>query len=772
MSAATGEAPGKRAPRKRKAPGKAQVQAKSSREKQAASATKTKKRQTGNGAASDAADADVAQRGGEDQPDAIEIHGGPPKDAPKAEVIEWLAELPPMDRTKDLLAAAKKRLGLTVADIRAAIKEEIRKHEKAERDRIRAGRVQQGDGFTIFGGNMPPGARPERQPDADGVIWPPGFTMKKSGLWYEAPPRAETDEPTLVWICAPLQVVAQTNDETDHENGLLLQWRSRSGGEHEWPMPQSMVHADGNDIPKKLQDAGLSCGTTPAAHQQLKHFLGAVRSIYSARCVATAGWHNNDYVLPDGRAFGASSPHRLVMQSESIAPVTAYIRRNSLQQWQQNIAIYAVGNDLLAFAISLAFGGTLLRFTGDGSGGFHVKGGSQTGKTTMLAASASVWGPGTSAKGGHICQWRATANGLEAVAAQHNDRSLYLDELSQISGRDCGDVVYMIGNGQGKARLTRTSLAKARLFWRLLWLSSGEITLADKMGETGMRALAGQEARMLTVASDAGAGHGVYSTLHGFRSGASLTNTLRRNAVDNCGTAGAAFLEQLVADCADADRLEALTSGLRIGLDAFVRTNVAEGADGQVVSAARRFALVGVAGELARSYGILPWDEGMASAASANCFQRWRASRGGEGADEDREAIRRLRYFLGLHGSSRYERLDLKPPEEPQARDPDDPYQGSMGGGRSRQPFDQRTYQRAGWVKNDGNNQQFWTLPEVWRQEIFAGMDARRATQAVQKAGFLVAGSGTASRSEYVPGVGDTVRVYVVRSTILAGDEP
>jgi hypothetical protein len=286
MSTATGEAPGKRAPRKRKS---------------VSSKKKATEPQAGNGA-------DVADSG-ESQLDAIEIHGGPAKDAPKAEVLAWLAELPPMERTKDLLAAAKKRLGLAVADIRSAIKQEIKRRDEAEKERKRAERVQQREGFTIFGGNMSPGARPKRQPDPAGVIWPSGFTMKKSGLWYEAPPRNDGSDPDSVWICAPFHVVAETSGEGGYEHGLLLCWASRHGHDLQWAMPQAMVHKDGNEIAAELQGAGLSCGTTRAAHEQLKHFLGAVGCEHRTRCVDRAGWLDVGFILPNSEVFGEGENH-------------------------------------------------------------------------------------------------------------------------------------------------------------------------------------------------------------------------------------------------------------------------------------------------------------------------------------------------------------------------------------------------------------------------------------------------------------------------------
>lgn len=58
----------------------------------------------------------------------------------------------------------------------------------------------------------------------------------------------------------------------------------------------------------------------------------------------------------------------------------------------------------------------------------------------------------------------------------------------------------MLANGSGKARATRDGSARKSAHWRLLFLSSGEIGLADKVAEDnrGRRAAAGSLIQMPT----------------------------------------------------------------------------------------------------------------------------------------------------------------------------------------------------------------------------------------------------------------------------------
>jgi uncharacterized protein (DUF927 family) len=709
----------------------------------------------------------AARKLAEDQHDAIEACDGPPRDASSEEVIEWLADLPAVDRKKDLFTAAKCRLGITVKEIRDAVTDAIKAHDKAEEERRRAARVQQRTGFTIItGGALSLGAKPERKPDADGVIWPPGFTMKDTGLWYEPPPTDKVPEPDPILVCAPFKVVAQTSDETDHEHGLLLHWDSRTKQKHVWAMPQRMVHLEGNPIAVELQGAGLTCGTSRTSHEQLKNFFGAVSSTKQARCVDRSGWHGNAFVLPNGRVFGADE-NSVVLQSEYTLRGEVFTARGKLEEWQEHIAKPAIGNSRLVFALSTSFTPPLYDVTGETSGGVHNHGGSQIGKTTGTCVLASVWGRGDT-RSGQIRSWRATSNGMEAVAAQYNDLPLPLEEISQAEARELGPIVYMFGNQRGKSRMSRSGGAQRDKIFRTGIYSTGEVTLAVKMEEAGLKAHAGQEVRLLNVPADGGAGLGVFEDLHGAASAGEFADQLRRDAVTYYGSAGPAFLEELVeARTNDAEKLKRVLRGM---CEQFLTENLPKDADGQVRSAALRFALIAAAGELARAYDVVPWPEGEATKAAAACFKAWLAARGGAGPAEDAQIIEVLKGLIAHDGASRFESLDRKQDEPRQ--DPNAAYPGSIGGHADGQPSEQRIIDRAGYKRTVGDGQEFLIFPTVWRR-TFKGMDPERAGHVARDAGFLqtLKSSRHLTKPVRIPGFSKRVRFYVVSDAILAGED-
>lgn len=164
-----------------------------------------------------------------------------------------------------------------------------------------------------------------------------------------------------------------------------------------------------------------------------------------------------------------------MFQSDNQMENTFRIRREA-QDWADRIGRLCAGTSRLVFAVACAFAGPLLRPVGMESGGFHLRGDSSCSKTTALRLAASVCGGQN-----YMQRWRTTDNALEAIAAQHCDSLLILDEPVQVEGKVADECAHMLANEQSKARATCNGAARRRLTWRLLFLSAGELGLADHM---------------------------------------------------------------------------------------------------------------------------------------------------------------------------------------------------------------------------------------------------------------------------------------------------
>jgi putative DNA primase/helicase len=296
-------------------------------------------------------------------------------------------------------------------------------------------------------------------------------------------------------------------------------------------------------------------------------------------------------------------------------------------------------------ALSVAFAGPVADLLEDEPGGVHLVGASSTGKSTALLVAGSVWGGG--GRNGFAQTWRATGNGLEGVAKAHSGTVLPLDELGELDAREAGSVAYALVNGQGKARAGRDGEARVRAEWRCMVLSTGEVRLSDKIEETGRRAKQGQVVRFVDIPADAGAGLGLFNTCHG-ETPAGFAQTIKADALAVYGTAGPAFVEALAED-ADKARKTTITK-----INSTVSGWIEPGADGQIMRVARRFAMIGASGEMARAALSLPWADGEAMAAAKICLDAWLGNRSGDGAGEITMALDALNEAIERHGDARF----------------------------------------------------------------------------------------------------------------------
>ena len=459
------------------------------------------------------------------------------------------------------------------------------------------------------------------------------FTIQPDGVYFAGCSKEGVPLPARR-ICSPLRVLGETRNDKAHDWGRLLEWADNDGNQHRWAMPMELLAGDGNDVTRELLRRGLNIVSGKIGKKVLE-YIQSCESITRMTCTDRTGWHGGAYVTPD-KVYGDDAG-AYIYQSNGGAEITTG-QAGTLEEWQDNVAAFAVGNSRFAFAISAAFAGALVHPAGIESGGFHVFGGSSSGKTTAQLVAASIDGSPDSRKR----SWRATANGLEGVASIHNDSLLILDEMREISGKDAGETAYMLGNGQGKTRSKRDGEARAVKQWRLLFLSSGEITLGELLQSEGKRVYAGQEVRIADIPADAGQGMGIVENLHGFDKPSMLADHLRYATSQYYGTAGAEWLTYIT------QHHRQLWDALPQQITEFC-ANVAPNASGQAHRVCKRFALVAIAGELATQAGLTGWEAGEATKAATRCFNDWLAGFGG-GNREQKQILNTVRAFIERNG--------------------------------------------------------------------------------------------------------------------------
>jgi uncharacterized protein (DUF927 family) len=508
-------------------------------------------------------------------------------------------------------------------------------------------------------------------------------------------------------ICGRLEVAALTRDGKGDGWGRLLRWSDSEGRTHEWAMPMSLLAGDGSEYRARLLDGGLFIAPNRKARELLTVYLQTMQPEARALCVARVGWHGDNFVLPE-ETIGCEGKETVLFQTAFDTDHRLNVS-GTVDDWRENVGRLCSGNTRLILAASCGFAGPLLSLVGGESGGVHFVGATSTGKSTALLVGGSVLGGG--GRSGFVQSWRTTANGVEAVAELHNDLTLFLDELSQIDAREAAETVYLLGNGSGKMRMSRNISVRKKLTWSLLYVSAGEITLADHALTVGKRTKGGAEVRLLNIEADAGAALGLFEKIHDAQSPDAFARQLKDAALRCYGAPLRAYLDSLTR------RRAAVERWVRTFQAEFVTRHVPAGASGEVCRAAQRFAMIAAAGQLATDAEITGWEKDEAANAVATCMKAWIASRGTTGAGDAEAAVNQVRRFIEAHGASRFQVV-------------------RAGAGSADE--NQIVANRAGYRRKTGEEEtEFLVLPETFKSEVCAGFDYRMVARVLEQRGFL-----------------------------------
>lgn len=571
-----------------------------------------------------------------------------------------------------------------------------------------------------------------------GVRWNSGkeYRMTRSAVQVR-----KTTDTKSYWtnICSRLQIVRQLRDGESVGWSLELVIAAPDGTSKTIVLPKSRL-----TDPQNLRAELLDNGVLIYNWTELQDYLGHAIPAETHTLVRRPGWNGSAYVQVNQTYGQPQEP----MALDAAAPAcTAFEQQGTLEAWNREVGRLCVGNSRMMLAVCLALAGPLLQPFGVENGGVHLVGPSSIGKTTALYVAASIYGDPLR----FILTWRTTSNGLEVVLASRNDCVALIDEMGQATPEAAGDAVYMAGNGQGKTRMTRQGTGARKLEWRLLFMSTGEIPLQQHMEAGKKTTHAGMEVRLLNTPADSGRGYGMFDTLHGHAGSRALADHLREATTRVYGTAGDVWFHYLTNKMAEFG-YEAFSEAGRVRLAELEHRFARQGADGQVNRAAKRFALLALAGEMAVEAGIGGWASGDATAAMQTCFDAWIAERGGLGSREETQALRQVQHFFEQHGQSSFQRIEMSP----------------LSTGES--VNDYRTIsQRAGYYRPVIGNvgDEFYVLPEPFRSRVCAGLDPKLVTRVLRDQGLLLADT---SRTIRVPGLPNPIRAYRISGRIVGFD--
>jgi putative DNA primase/helicase len=576
----------------------------------------------------------------------------------------------------------------------------------------------------------------------------------EKGVFYVQTPDNEENEeiknPRRDLICPPLYVEARTRNSQSDAWGYHLRWKDPDKKWHTWACPADLLIRNGEEVVKYLGRGGLSVKPGLESQKLLCRYIHQAEPKNRVLNVESVGWQEvegvqgglvQSFVLPDAN-IGPELKEAVVVQSRLGGLEEVFRTAGSADDWRKNVGSLCCGNTRLVLAVSAAFAGPLLKHTDVDSTGLHLHQVSSTGKTTAGIVAGSVWGGGP--KGYHRT-WRTTGNALENTAIQHNDGFLVLDELAQLDPKEAEYVAYMLCNGQGKGRATQTMGVAPQNAWRLMFLSTGEVTFSQHAGRAGHRLKAGTEVRVINIDADAGAGMGVFEDIHGASSAAAFADQLKSAAGRYYGTPIRTFLENLVID------LPGRTAEVRSIIDAFVSEYVPPGSSGEIIRVARKFGLIAAAGELATKFGITSWVQSEAREAAAKCFRSWLGGRETNGSSDVEKAVAQVRWYLQTYGESRFE---------------------DAGDSTGRMVNERMGFRKTvQTLTREGMQYQvveYWIFSESF-DKICDGFSPKIVAKALKEKGHLETEPNHNKIKRNLPGIGSN-RVYVIKGTILQED--
>lgn len=421
-------------------------------------------------------------------------------------------------------------------------------------------------------------------------------------------------------ICSLFRILGETKSSSGQDWGKLFEVVTPDKKIIQVTVPRKELVSRPSDAIGRLSFYGLKTFVENRIIIELIRKWNADEIIVS---LDRAGWTNDysSFAFIDGRIVLSKNTQSSVVLKDPEEDRT----RGSLAGWQQGIGAACIGNPYMLFVVSTAFCGPLLTRCGVAPGMFHFHGESSIGKSTLLSTAISVWTYYENPP-----SWYATSNGLEALLYRANNGLHVLDELTKHTPEHFDDDVYMIANGAGKARATKTGDLQDRRSWSVTVLSSGEKGSHEVLEKAFGKIRGGQKVRLIDIHvkdySKSG-NKGAFSNFHGSLSGAEFSKRIKREITLNAGHAAKAFIESII-NCSDKDFHAYFenfhTSFLKDFGDQFgERRKDFYISNGQTERVLSLFALSAFAGEWATNLGITGWEANQARSACLIIARRW-----------------------------------------------------------------------------------------------------------------------------------------------------
>ena len=478
----------------------------------------------------------------------------------------------------------------------------------------------------------------------------PTMTAKGLCVFVDVNAKEKNASPSYVAsiVCRPLRVSRKSRDIDGQRWATIVEFFSQDHVLTELALPDAHLSGKSDEVAQMLAAAGFGSIPSKRNRDVLMSWLSRQNPQSRERVIAHAGWCGDRFLLPDGTVLGAPST-----DGEAISLLDAQTNlgvRGSAADWANSVGMYLTPNPLLALCAGVGFSGPVAALVNRPAPGLNIVGKTSTGKSCALLVTASIWADPVQFK----MSWSATASGLEGHAALRNHLVMALDEVGAATKSGI-ESVYSLADGQGKARANRDGSAKNSARWACAFLSTGEVTLPERMAELKIKVHTGMTIRFIDC--EATGKYGLFSNLTGHDTPAAMARQVEAAAKKAYGAAGRAFVEWIMRDKDTvAERVSDILDDVALNPDKYGGNASMAPHNGRALE---RFILAGVSIGLAGEAGLVPsmtMEHGLKYAGAA--FRRWLGADNGQAVETRQGVDTLIKLLLQYANTDRFIVLD------------------------------------------------------------------------------------------------------------------
>lgn len=407
------------------------------------------------------------------------------------------------------------------------------------------------------------------------------FLVSSGGVWLHT----EGEKPTPV-LRVPLWVVevrerSKRHAQDSDASTLLMEWVGVDGTTKRAVALQEEVYS--SDALKRWSARENLASAVVEWNRFVRYIseytLESIKEMGVRKYHETLGWSGDGFVLGDRMVNSEGVKEVLVQTSNQVGHIRA--SDGTLEGWQEGLkALSGEEYKFHQFAVQAGFGSALLTPADKRSAVVSLVGPPGTGKTLVADVALSIYGNPEHLRQGADSSPKASERQLSC----NRDAPYLIDEITQWRGDRAGKFCYMAANGQGGAKLTSARNDHDVGFWRLVPFVTSNRPLLEHPAHMFTEA---HRARLIELSLDTPMPREVGVTIHD------------QCLTDNHGHAAVPFLQWVSSNY---DAIPDLVAAAEKQILA-----------SHEIADSHRFALWTlsvslVAGTIAKSLGLIPWD--------------------------------------------------------------------------------------------------------------------------------------------------------------------